>query len=1219
MPHRRLKGRILLACALWFGAIGASQGAGPTVQKTLSVDLAPKIAAASGRQERFAVDVPHAASTDSVGTWERMDGTSIWRYSVRIPDAVSMSFHADHFDLPEGAVLAVGDGSVQQVSYVSASTGSGELWSRITRGDSLFLELHVPTLYESRVRFSIASLQAGYRSLGGGANHPYFDKLRKAEALAGTSCIENFACHETPQNTGNAGATAGIVIGGVALCTATLVNNLRNDGTPYLLTARHCQDGPASSVTVYWDATTPCGQTLGTVYDTQTPTFTNYAPHTVFEQQDVWMLDLGAPVNSSQAYFAGWNATGGTFIGGYSPHHALGRSLQYVEWFGQAVPVTLPGSVLGKGYESDFWGVVNSVGSVGSGASGGGLFDPDQHLVGVASMAYLQNGPGSDGLCPANPPAAPNADNAAALYSSLAAVWESNADTTSFTNPVTLKSLLDPDNTGRKVSDGFEQLTNMTLSATGEVAETGWPATLTWNAPGATTCTATGGTAGDGWAGVKSVGGSLNVLQYGQSVANYTLRCSNGARYAERSLQIAWVNHAPFLDLRYVTPVSSVVGAVIRLQWRSNVQPCVASGGGAGDGWAGAKNAVTLGEQDVPFTQAGTITWTMTCGSGTRTISKDYVQQINAVAVDLVASATTLRVNQPMVMLMPSAFGTSCTRTGGVAGDNWAGPYNQGMLTTSYTSPTARAVTYTMTCAGGGHTASDSVTVTYTNDAPAATIVASAANPHVPPPEPPASYPNGHHPDAIQINWTSNMAPCDVTYDGPGAEDGVLVLASLSDSLPIDSRWDLRVVPGDYTYTVSCGTGGTKATASTVVHWQPNAPVVKFHVLDTNVTANEQFFLAWNGNVGSCTRSGGAAGDGWAGGPGTASGSVPVTLAGVGSHTYHIACASGGDVATDDITLTVPPNAVTFRPHAAQARVDQLVSIGWDATIAPCNFSGLVPTVNSPAHTGVAITGGPAGTQIYTVRCGAAEATTQVEWLPAPKVDIIASVAEASVGKSVMLTWTSSNAQHCEVSRGGYVDWAGDLPTSGSRTLARSVPASGLFGIMCDGAEDFVGVNWLPISRGVDPFPSPTVSLTIDATSKNAGDTVTLNWTTTHAAGCTGEHGALGDQWEGNLPVSGSRSVIVNVAGTYTWDIVCQGGLPPARASVTATFAAATPPPPPPPPPPPSGGGATSSGGGGGGGGSFDPLLLIGLVSSMAWSRTRRQPRSISLPGQPAQ
>ena len=67
---------------------------------TLSVDLDSLIDAAAASKNRFAVDIAHPVS-----------GSDTWTYSVRIPGAISMSFHASEVSLPADAVLAVTSGN----------------------------------------------------------------------------------------------------------------------------------------------------------------------------------------------------------------------------------------------------------------------------------------------------------------------------------------------------------------------------------------------------------------------------------------------------------------------------------------------------------------------------------------------------------------------------------------------------------------------------------------------------------------------------------------------------------------------------------------------------------------------------------------------------------------------------------------------------------------------------------------------------------------------------------------------------------------------------------------------------------------------------------------------------------------------------------------------------------------------------------------------------
>lgn len=1190
------------ACVLALCTFGTVHAA--VTVHTVNVDLTQKIDVAVAKRERFAVDIPHAASSATTGSWQRADGQSIWRYAVRIPTAVSMSFHAGSFRLPGGASLTVSGTDGTRFTYTGTDGGRGELWSRVHRGDTLTFELRVSSALESQVDLALTSVQAGYRGIGGGApDHPHFRKLQVANtAAAAAVCTENFACHANAANGGNGDATAAIVIGGVALCSATLVNNLRNDATGYLLSARHCQDTHSSGIVVYWDAVTPCGTPLGTVYDTQTPAYV-HTTDTVFEQQDVWLIRLSGPVNGNRVYFAGWDATGSTFIGGYAPHHALGRSRQYTQWFGQAAQQTLSGSTLGVGYESTYWGVVNSVGNVGSGASGGGLFNSDHRLVGTASLADLIGNQG-EGVCPAASPPAPSSSTATALYNSLAAVWETNADTTSFTNPITLKSLLDPDNTGARVANGFEMLAGVYLTSNPYFGDTGRTITLSWGGGTATSCTASGGVAGDGWSGPRSASGTYEVTQYDAGLTTYTIRCTDGVRFAIRSVRVMWNLSQPSLLLS-PSDSSGWLGTSIRMFWRATAMPCTASGGLAGDGWAGAKAGT--GTLDLPLLQAGVARYTMICGTGPRAASQTVEVGAAAPIAMLTPATDNMRVNS-QVQVMQSAGGASCTRTGGAPGDGWT------EVTGSYplrlTSAVAGTYRYTLTCYGGPNgspaPAEATMDLTFTNDAPMATLSASPAVGVVFPAGPVADL-TGASPYHVGLSWTSNVAPCQLTYDGPGAEDGNVNPAM---DLPASGSWNaVGTVIGTYVFRVTCRSGNDEATATATAEFIPQPPRVQMYVDPTIARARDQpFTIHWAASISPCVASGGSPGDGWAS-PATATNHTPsITVTTPGTYEYRMTCGTAPDTVSSSITITVAPSMVVFEPHPAQVLTTHGVVLRWNGTVGNCVLTGdWSSTIGAYFASGsnVAYSSTP-GTRTYGVRCGLSnfvEATTQVTYLPVPTVDITASVPSTTVSQPVTLSWTSTDAESCVAQGASTPEWSGVLPTSGSRVVTRSVPGTMGFYINCGDVIDAVVVEWRSITTSPLTPAAPAVNLTIDHTTRVSGEAVTLTWTTTRAASCRGSEGVSGDGWTGVLPVSGARTITVSGTGTFSWAITCDGAPPAATARVSATFTGSSP-----PTPPPSGGGSSS--GGASGGGSLDALLLILLAKLLLLPRFARARRA---------
>jgi hypothetical protein len=101
-------------------------------------------------------------------------------------------------------------------------------------------------------------------------------KQQEQQGSGNAACITNYECQIASNNTPPGSATVALVIGDVDQCSGSLINDVPGDNTPYVLTARHCETGllgggdpgAASAVTVYWDATTPCGAALGSIYDT---------------------------------------------------------------------------------------------------------------------------------------------------------------------------------------------------------------------------------------------------------------------------------------------------------------------------------------------------------------------------------------------------------------------------------------------------------------------------------------------------------------------------------------------------------------------------------------------------------------------------------------------------------------------------------------------------------------------------------------------------------------------------------------------------------------------------------------------------------------------------------------------------------------------------------------------------------------------------------------
>jgi hypothetical protein len=498
----------------------APASAAPAVAAfVVRTNLEPLIRAAADSPVQFAVPVPHTASTASSGSWSVTGGEATWSYAVRVPSAVSLSFHALAASLPESATLLVSGGQTT-TSYRASDLRRGELWSRIHPGDTLAITLTVAAADRAAVDLRIVSLQAGYRAIGAGVqDHPLYRSLivppgggRPAD---NSSCVSNYECEVTAGNATPAAATVALVVENLYQCTGTLINDVPGDNTPYVLSARHCETGQlgggnpaaAAAVTVYWNAVSACGTPLGSIYDGGLPSQTG--AHTVVEQQDAWLIELDTNPVVADAQFAGFDASGGAVTGGYTIHQAQGRYKQFVSWSGTAFALGEQ-DALGTSYLSNFLDTVNQTGNIGPGASGSGLFNRDNHLVGALALGRKSTDVSGYGACPVTPAPAPNGSNGVADFTPLAAVWSSTADTTSSTGGRTLQSVLDPGNTGSLVVPGKPvEMVADNLPPPPAPQITFSPATVTagqsftagWSASNAANCTLTGGIPGGTWGG----------------------------------------------------------------------------------------------------------------------------------------------------------------------------------------------------------------------------------------------------------------------------------------------------------------------------------------------------------------------------------------------------------------------------------------------------------------------------------------------------------------------------------------------------------------------------------------------------------------------------------------------------------------------------------------------------------------------------------------------
>jgi hypothetical protein len=884
---------------------------GASAVEVVQVNLDRLIDAAAKDRNRFAVDIPHVinASQAGMGTWSVTRGVATWRYSVRVPTAVSLSFHAGNIFLPPSAQLRVLGGGSTYI-YSAKDTNKRQLWSRISKGDSLTMELTVAPKERRSVVLQIASMQAGYRGFGHAVpDHPYYVRLRKQAMAASTSsCIVNYECDVTAANTAPGQATVALIVGNAFQCSGTLINDVPHDGKPYVLTARHCENGQpgggypgaAANVVVYWDATSPCGSALGTLYDPGI--VTQQGATTVVEQQDAWLLLLTLPPAASDAYLAGFDATGGVIQGGYTIHQSLSNDKQFTAWNGQAIAQTVAANTsLSVSFTSNFWDVVNLTGTFGPGASGSALFDQHNRVVGSLSLGN-QSGATADGYlqCPLSPPPSPTPQNALAFFTSLAAVWNSTSDPTGSAS--TIQQVLDPNNTATLVVDSISGPATVRLTPSQLAAGIDATITLSWSAVGASSCTASGGTTGDGWSGAQSASGNQPIEEITTGAVTYGISCTYpDGRQSTDQVTVTWLTSSPVASV--FAPAVVWAGGSWPLTWSTNVPPCQLTVGSTTQTLPGNSGTITV-TQSTP----GNYDYHFTCGNGSPPVTGDVSVDVIAPSIVLDPSTTDLRLGQGLGMRWYS-LANSCTTGGGTPNDGWSGTQVAGGNGLLYFLPANLGTyTYTVNCVQGPISAQASVTVTVENNPPYATLSVSSNVIVIG--------------QTVAVSYKSNMMGCIMAQDAVGKQpQGVFLISGMGGDSEGTNTYTGEGV-GASQFTFNCqgenNTGPPAVSATPLTVTVQQAMTASISAPATAATGTP-FTVVWQ-TVGatSCSASGGGAdGTSWSGSVTLPSGQKSITPTVTGNFNYTLMCV--GQIPSDTMTVRAAVNVTASSPSSGDS------------------------------------------------------------------------------------------------------------------------------------------------------------------------------------------------------------------------------------------------------------------------------------------------------------
>lgn len=358
------------------------------------------------------------------------DGGTLWRLVIHSPGAFATSVVLSECHIPEGSDIYIYDPSRETIigKYTSEMLEDQELLSDDLPGDELVIEYYQPADATFNGSFKISQIGHHYRNVF---------TTRGILGDADGNCHLNVACPEAQEWIDQINSVVCIRMdvtsgpnAGMYVCSGAMINNVRKDKTPYVLTAGHCYI-PNSTYHFYFNyQTSTCDGTSGN-YQSVRGGVTR-AMDIKVTGSDFMLLEITGTISEAvrrDLYFAGWD----------NRENSPGTSVCIHHPGGDYKKISFPRLVFSA--NNIFWQVnwktrQANQGTTEQGSSGSPLFNSRKRIVG-------------DLCCGNSACSYPQGyDN----FAKFSRSWTNNE------NPDPAQKLqpwLDPDNTGTKFMDGM--------------------------------------------------------------------------------------------------------------------------------------------------------------------------------------------------------------------------------------------------------------------------------------------------------------------------------------------------------------------------------------------------------------------------------------------------------------------------------------------------------------------------------------------------------------------------------------------------------------------------------------------------------------------------------------------------------------------------------------------------------------------------------------------
>lgn len=352
---------------------------------------------------RIAKVIPLSVNIDSIGNWTSLtDSVKIWQQVIYAEGAKGVILSYKDFYIPKGAKLYIYNEDHSRVlgAYTqNTHPQGGKFASEIIAGDKITLEYVASTISDEAPRLVIEDIGYVY-----GDNYNRALRASSPPALLlnrSQSCMINVNC---PAGSNWQNQKRGTVLYHLKLgaswylCSGSLVNNTKRDGTPYLLTASHCFTGNGvveyETIVVYFNHEFPGCQNESTYPETtrtlvgtdllvKIPLDGISAAGIKIQGSDGALLKLkdNIPLDY-KPFYNGWDKRDVAALSGVVIHHPIGDVKKIITYKSPVKTDTYKDKV-NQGATNAFWSVIYDGESVSElGSSGSPIFNENGLIVG---------------------------------------------------------------------------------------------------------------------------------------------------------------------------------------------------------------------------------------------------------------------------------------------------------------------------------------------------------------------------------------------------------------------------------------------------------------------------------------------------------------------------------------------------------------------------------------------------------------------------------------------------------------------------------------------------------------------------------------------------------------------------------------------------------------------------------------------------------------------